>query len=105
MLMAKNWITGATKNKGGLHRSLGVPIRKVIPLSMVMSAAKKKGKVGAQARLALNLRTLNQGMPASMTSGKTASKKKAKKGKKTGLVFGSPEWRAKYGRKSTSNKA
>ena len=23
--MAKNWIAGATKNKGALHRALGVP--------------------------------------------------------------------------------
>ena len=27
----KNWIAGAVKNKGGLHRSLGIPEGKKIP--------------------------------------------------------------------------
>ena len=48
--MAKgNWIAAATKNKGGLHRSLGVPMGKKIPAS-------KGGKVGKQARLAQTLK-------------------------------------------------
>lgn len=51
---------------------------KTIPLATVMAAAKKKGKVGAQARLALNLRTMNQGIPASMGGKK---KRKSKKNK------------------------
>lgn len=58
-MAAKNFIAGATKNKGGLHRSLGVPAGKTIPVSKVRAAAKKPGKVGAQARLALTLRKLN----------------------------------------------
>lgn len=53
--MAKNWIAGATKNKGGLHRSLGVPAGKKIPASKVAAAAKKGGKVGKEARLAETL--------------------------------------------------
>jgi hypothetical protein len=53
--MAKNWIAGATKNKGGLHRALGVPEGKPIPKSKIAAAAKKKGRVGKQARLAQTL--------------------------------------------------
>jgi len=57
--MAKNWIAKATKNKGGLHRSLGVPKGKNIPASKIAAAAKKPGKVGKQARLAQTLKGLN----------------------------------------------
>ena len=56
--MAKNWIAGATKNKGGLHKSLGVPMGKKIPAAKVAAAAKKGGKVGKEARLAQTLRGL-----------------------------------------------
>ena len=51
----KKWIQGAVKNKGGLHRSLGIPEGEDIPESRKRAAAKKKGKVGKQARLALTL--------------------------------------------------
>ena len=55
--MAKgNWIAAATKNKGGLHRSLGVPMGKKIPASKLAAAASKGGKVGKQARLAQTLK-------------------------------------------------
>ena len=50
-----NWIAGATKNKGGLHRSLGVPAGEKIPAKKVAAAAKKSGKVGKEARLAETL--------------------------------------------------
>lgn len=53
--MAKNWIAGATENKGGLHRSLGVPEGKSIPKAKIAAAASKGGKVGKQARLAQTL--------------------------------------------------
>lgn len=53
--MASNWIAGAVGNKGGLHRSLGVPEGKKIPSGLVKAASKRKGKVGAQARLAMTL--------------------------------------------------
>ena len=56
--MAKDWIAKATKNKGGLHRSLGVPKGKKIPASKIAAAAKKPGKVGKQARLAQTLKGL-----------------------------------------------
>lgn len=53
--MAKNWIEAAVKNKGGLHRSLGVPMGKKIPEGKLEAAMKRPGKVGKQARLAETL--------------------------------------------------
>jgi hypothetical protein len=50
-----NWIAGAVKNKGGLHRSLGVPEGQKIPAGKVAAAAKKGGKIGKQAKLAQTL--------------------------------------------------
>ncbi len=47
-----NWMAGAVKNPGGLHKSLGVSAGKKIPAKKVAAAAKKGGKVGRQARLA-----------------------------------------------------
>lgn len=38
--MAKNWIAGATKNKGALHRELGVPTDKKIPAKTLAQAAR-----------------------------------------------------------------
>ena len=37
--MASNWIAGATKNKGALHRELGVPDGKKIPAKKLAAAA------------------------------------------------------------------
>lgn len=58
--MAKKWIAKATENKGGLHRSLGIPEGQTIPLAKIHAAAKRSGKVGDQARLALTLRGLRK---------------------------------------------
>ncbi|MDE2103078.1 MAG: hypothetical protein KGL39_37885 [Patescibacteria group bacterium] len=58
--MAKNWIAGATKNKGALHRALGVPQGTKIPAKKLMAAAKKSGKVGKEARLAQTLKKLKK---------------------------------------------
>jgi hypothetical protein len=58
--MTKNWIAKATKNKGGLHKSLGVAQGKKIPKGKIVAAAKKGGKVGKQARLAETLESLNK---------------------------------------------
>jgi len=58
--MAKKWIKEATKNKGGLHRSLGIPEGKNIPEDMIRQAAKRGGKVGKQARLAVTLKRLRK---------------------------------------------
>jgi hypothetical protein len=56
-----NWIAGATENKGGLHKSLGISKKKKIPKYLIAEAAHKKGKVGAEARLAQTLGKLNKG--------------------------------------------
>ena len=40
--MAKNWIAGATKNKGALHRELGVPEGKKIPGKKLRAAEHSK---------------------------------------------------------------
>ena len=37
--MTKNWIAGATRNKGALHRSLGVPEGQKIPAAKLAAAA------------------------------------------------------------------
>ncbi len=58
--MAKNWIAGATKNKGALHRNLGVPEGKKIPAGKIAAAAKGTGKVAKEARLAQTLKGLGK---------------------------------------------
>lgn len=40
--MAKNWIQNAIKNKGSLHRTLGVPEGKKIPASKMSQALHSK---------------------------------------------------------------
>lgn len=59
-MAGKNWIAGATANKGGLHRALGVPEGKTIPAAKVAAAAKRPGKVGKEARLAQTLKGLRK---------------------------------------------
>lgn len=61
MAKAKNWIAGATKNKGALHRELDVPQGKKIPEKKLATAAKKPGVEGKRARLAETLGKLNKG--------------------------------------------
>jgi hypothetical protein len=58
--MAKNWIAGATKNKGALHRALGVPQGENIPAKKLAAAAKKGGKIGKEARLAETLKKMHK---------------------------------------------
>lgn len=58
--MAGNWIAKATRNKGGLHRSLGVLMGDKIPEKRIEAAAKRPGKVGKQARLAETLEGLRR---------------------------------------------
>lgn len=66
----KNWIAEATKNKGGLHRSLDVPEGKKISKSKLKKAAKSKGKVGKQARLAETLEGFNKAKKAVTPKGR-----------------------------------
>ncbi len=58
--MAKKWIQKAVKKPGALHRQLGVPRGKTIPVSRLRKAAKSKGTLGRRARLALTLRKLRK---------------------------------------------
>lgn len=59
--MADNWIAGAVgKNKGALHRKLGVPVGQKIPAAKINAAAKKPGVIGKEARLAKTLRGLSK---------------------------------------------
>lgn len=51
-----NWIKGAIKKPGQLHKDLGVPQGKSIPAKKLAAAAKKPGKVGQRARLAETLK-------------------------------------------------
>ena len=54
--MAKKWIQAAIKKPGALRKSMGVKKGETIPVKKLQKAAKKKGKMGARARLALTLR-------------------------------------------------
>lgn len=54
--MAKNWIAGAIKKPGALHKDLGVPMGKKIPSKKLARAAKAGGKLGKRARLAETLK-------------------------------------------------
>lgn len=56
--MAEKWIQKAIKKKGALHRQLGIPQSKKIPVSLLKKISKKGGKLGRRARLALTLRKL-----------------------------------------------
>ena len=54
------WIAGATENKGGLHRALGIPQGQKIPEKRIKAAEKKGGKVGKEAQLAETLKGLRK---------------------------------------------
>lgn len=58
----EKWIQKAInpKKKGQLHKDLGVPSDEKITKKELEAASKKKGKVGQRARMALNLRNLNE---------------------------------------------
>lgn len=56
-----NWIAGAIRRPGQLHRDLGVPQGKKIPRGQIAAAAKRKGKVGQRARLAITLAGFHRG--------------------------------------------
>lgn len=54
-----NWIKGAIKHPGALHKELGVPQGQKIPAGKIAAAAKKGGKLGQRARLAETLKKLH----------------------------------------------
>jgi hypothetical protein len=57
-MATKNWIQGAIKKPGALHKDLGVPQGKPIPAKKLAAAAEKGGKVGQRARLAQTLKAM-----------------------------------------------
>ena len=57
-MATKNWIKGAIKKPGQLHKDLGVPQGEKIPAKKLAAAAAKGGKVGQRARLAETLKKL-----------------------------------------------
>lgn len=61
MAAKKNWIAGATKNKGALHKALKVPLGQKIAKSKI-EKAKKTGsaKLKKEANLALTLEKLRK---------------------------------------------
>jgi len=59
--VAKNWIAGAIKKPGQLHRDLGVPQGQKIPASKLKAAEARGGKVGQRARLAETLKGFSKG--------------------------------------------
>lgn len=58
--MAKNWIKDAIKKPGALRKSMGVKQGEKIPAKELKSAAKKPGKTGQRARLAMTLRKMKK---------------------------------------------
>lgn len=57
----KNWIAGATQNKGGLHRALGVPTSKKIPASKMAEAKRSSNpRIRKMATLARTLAGLRK---------------------------------------------
>lgn len=57
---AKNWIQKAIKKPGALKKELGVKKGSKIPAKALAKAAKKSGKEGKRARLAMTLKKLNK---------------------------------------------
>lgn len=55
-----NWIQKAIKKKGALRKELGVKRGKKIPAKKLQAAAKKGGKLGQRARLAMTLKKLRK---------------------------------------------
>jgi hypothetical protein len=56
MMATKNWIAGAVKHKGALHKALGVPEGEKIPAKKMAKAAKSTNpKVAKMANLAKTL--------------------------------------------------
>jgi hypothetical protein len=56
----EKFIQKAIKKPGALKQSLGVPQDKAIPIDKLKSAAKKPGKMGQRARLAMTLKDLRK---------------------------------------------
>ena len=56
-----NWIAGAVKNKGGLHRSLHVPENQKIPEKKIVKAEHSSDeRVRREANLAMTLKSMRK---------------------------------------------
>lgn len=58
--MAAKWIQKAIKKPGALRKSLGIKTGKTIPAKTLQKTAKKGGKLGQRARLAVTLKKLRK---------------------------------------------
>ena len=59
-MAGKNWIAGAVKNKGGLHRSTGTPEGEKIPASKLAAAKHSSNPTTAKrANLASTLKKMH----------------------------------------------
>lgn len=57
MAKSKKWIAGATKNKGALHRALGVPEGEKIPAKKIAAAKNSDNpRIAKEAQLASTLK-------------------------------------------------
>ena len=56
----KNWIQRAIKKPGSLRKSMGIKKGKLIPAGKLRAAAKKGGKMGSRARLAITLKKMHK---------------------------------------------
>lgn len=60
--MGKDFIAGAIKHPGALHKELGIKQGKKIPVKTLKKAAKAGGKEGERARFAITLKKLRPGL-------------------------------------------
>jgi hypothetical protein len=56
----KNWIQKAVKKPGSLRKALGVKKGQKIPAKKLNAAAKKGGKLGQRARLAMTFKKMRK---------------------------------------------
>jgi hypothetical protein len=56
----KKWIQEAIKKPGALSKQMGVPEKENIPADRLQEAAKKSGKIGKRARLAITLKSFKK---------------------------------------------
>jgi len=55
----KKWIQDIGLKKNALSKQMGIPEKKNIPIKKLKAAAKKPGKLGKRARLALTLKKMH----------------------------------------------
>ena len=58
--MAEKWIQKIGMKKGALHKEMGIPEGKKIPKKKLVAAAKKPGKEGKRANLAITLEKMKK---------------------------------------------